>query len=153
MHECYLPQGMFRSGMQECNSDVIFLGSSSLTRSSSVTPGILKILVDFTFEESLPLTEDNVSDILHAANMYQFPKVEERCAEFLWKILDSSNCFQVCVCHYFNGLVQDCVSNGDTAVLHKAVDVIQCMCMVEVNSMERESNTWNFAYCLKCIFL
>nr|CAB3259924.1 kelch-like protein 21 [Phallusia mammillata] len=60
-----------------------------------VEPSTMECLVDFCYTGSVVVTEDNVTDLLKASDVFQFPTVRESCCEFLGKKLHPSNCISI----------------------------------------------------------
>ncbi|XP_016662058.1 kelch-like protein 17 isoform X2 [Acyrthosiphon pisum] len=54
---------------------------------------ILQQLIDYIYTGEIIVTKENVQELLSAANVLQLDYVNEACAEFLQKQLNSSNCF------------------------------------------------------------
>ena len=68
---------MFTDRMKESNQEVIEL------KDESVTPDILKIVIDFIYTGDLHITEENVFEVLAAADHLQVTNVVRQCCHFL----------------------------------------------------------------------
>ncbi|KAI8786892.1 kelch ECH-associated protein 1 [Biomphalaria glabrata] len=79
-------RGMFMNGMREANSDEVELLEPSLT------PEILRILVDFAYTYEILVTQMNVQSLLVSAIFLEMQRVVEVCSLFMEQQLDPSNC-------------------------------------------------------------
>lgn len=57
----------------------------------SISPNILKLLMDFIYTNKVEITQNNVQELLAAADMLQLNEVVEGCCEYLVRELHSSN--------------------------------------------------------------
>ena len=70
---------MFTDGMWESHETEIEL------RDSSITPAAFQIILDFVYKSTLQIAEDNVFEVLGAADHLQIRSAVERCSEFISK--------------------------------------------------------------------
>ncbi|XP_029348144.1 kelch-like protein 2 [Acyrthosiphon pisum] len=75
------------SNFEESNKDLVTIRELDST--------ILQLLVDYIYTGEIMVTKENVQALLPAANVLQLDYVNEVCAEFLQKQLDSSNCLGI----------------------------------------------------------
>ena len=68
---------MFIDGMKESNQEVIEL------KDESITPDTLKIVIDSIYIGDLHVSEENVFEVLAAADHLQVASVVEQCCDFL----------------------------------------------------------------------
>ena len=68
---------MFTDGMKESNQEVIEL------KDESITPDALKIVIDSIYTGDLHVSEENVFEVLAAADHLQVASVVEQCCDFL----------------------------------------------------------------------
>ena len=68
---------MFTGGMQEGSQKEIELKDDSLT------PAALQIILDFVYKSEINITEENVFEVLGAADHLQMTSVIEMCSEFI----------------------------------------------------------------------
>ena len=68
---------MFTGGMKESNQEVIEL------KDESISPDALKIVMDYIYTGDLHVNEENVLEILAAANYLQVTSVVQQCCDFL----------------------------------------------------------------------
>ena len=68
---------MFIGGMQEGSQKEIELKDDSLT------PAALQIILDFVYKSEINITEENVFEVLGAADHLQMTSVIEMCSEFI----------------------------------------------------------------------
>ncbi|CAL9690271.1 unnamed protein product [Knipowitschia caucasica] len=75
---------MFTADMKERSDRVIKLSGAHC--------GVLGDLVNFVYTAHVRITEDNVQNLLEAADLFQFAQVKRACEEFLVRLLDANNC-------------------------------------------------------------
>ena len=68
---------MFTDGMKECNQDLIEL------KDESISPDALKIVMDSIYTGDLRVNEENVFEVLAAADHLQVTNVVQQCCDFL----------------------------------------------------------------------
>ena len=68
---------MFTAGMKESNQEV------SELKDGSISPDALKIVMDSIYTGHLPVNEDNVFEVLAAADHLQVTSVVQQCCDFL----------------------------------------------------------------------
>ena len=68
---------MFAAGMKESFDELIEL------KDSSVTPDSLKTILDAVYKSELKVTEENVFEILEAADHLQMMSIIEQCSKFV----------------------------------------------------------------------
>ena len=68
---------MFTDGMKESNQEVIEL------KDESISPNALKIVMDFTYTGDLHVNEENVFEVLSAADHLQVTSVVQQCCDLL----------------------------------------------------------------------
>ncbi len=68
---------MFTDGMKESNQEVIEL------KDESISPGALKIVMDCIYTADLQVNEENVFEVLAAADHLQVTSVVQQCCEYL----------------------------------------------------------------------
>ncbi|XP_035671354.1 kelch-like protein 21 [Branchiostoma floridae] len=64
-------------------------------RLEDVTPGTLRLLLDYSYTGRIRITADNVEDLVHASGLLQFPDVTDACCRYLTHNLRPDNCVQV----------------------------------------------------------
>ncbi|XP_029342509.1 kelch-like protein 3 isoform X2 [Acyrthosiphon pisum] len=75
------------SNFDERNKDLVTIKELDST--------ILQLLVDYIYTGEIMVTKENVQTLLSAANVLQLDYVNDICAEFLQKQVDSSNCIGI----------------------------------------------------------
>ena len=68
---------MFTNGMKEANQEVIEL------KDESISPNVLKIIMDSIYTGEFQVNEDNVFEVLAAADHLQVTTVVQKCCDFL----------------------------------------------------------------------
>ena len=98
-----------------------------------MSPDVLSALVDFAYLGTLPVTVENVQDLLAGSSLLQIAEVQNICCEFLRKQLDASNCL---------GIKNFAEANGCTQLS----DVIDSFARKHFNEVVAESeflsNSW-----------
>ncbi|XP_061835855.1 kelch-like protein 10 [Nerophis lumbriciformis] len=59
------------------------------------TPPLMQLLIDFAYTGSVPVTEDNVKDLLVAADKFNMTAIVQTCCTFLTERLCSENCIGI----------------------------------------------------------
>lgn len=80
-------RAMFLTDMKESQQKLITI--------RGISPCSLKALIDYSYSSRIKVRAENVEDILTAASMLQFVRVEEACYDFLSKNIEVSNCVDV----------------------------------------------------------
>ncbi len=75
---------MFTSGLQECQQREVQI--------RGVDGEALQELVSYAYTASLNINDDNVENLLSAANLLELPAVRQFCSDYLVKHLHPSNC-------------------------------------------------------------
>ncbi|XP_008184158.2 ring canal kelch homolog isoform X4 [Acyrthosiphon pisum] len=75
------------SNFDESNKDLVTI--------RELDSNILQLLVDYIYTGEIMVTKENVQALLSAANVLQLDYVNDICAEFLQKQVDSSNCIRI----------------------------------------------------------
>jgi len=74
---------MFTQGMRERNAEVVQL--------HDINSATITLLLDFIYTSKILIIEDNVQQLLPAANMLQLTEVRDACCRFLFNQLDPCN--------------------------------------------------------------
>ncbi|XP_075255726.1 kelch-like protein 12 [Convolutriloba macropyga] len=61
----------------------------------NVSPGVMKIILDYVYAEPITVNAENVQELLPAASLLQLHTIQQACCEFLERQLDSSNCLGI----------------------------------------------------------
>ena len=82
--------------------EAMFTGDMEESRAPSITlhnisPLALEILLDYCYTATITITEDNVQELLPAADVLQLTWVRETCCEFMEHQLDTNNCLGIYV--------------------------------------------------------
>ena len=80
-------RAMFLTEMKESQQKTITI--------HGISPCSLKALIDYSYSFKIKIGVENVEEILTAANMLQFVRVEEACYDFLSNNIEVSNCVDV----------------------------------------------------------
>lgn len=78
-------EAMFRPELGLCE------GKQKTVTLHSISPAILKALIDFIYTNKVEITQTNVQELLAAADMLQLNEVVEGCCEYLVRELHPSN--------------------------------------------------------------
>ena len=80
-------RAMFTSNMAEANSKEVPL--------HEVNVSTVKAIVDFAYTAQINLDDDNVQELLSAANRYQIEPIKEECSRYLMSQLSADNCLGI----------------------------------------------------------
>lgn len=81
-------QAMFSGSMEESRASTITL--------HNIPPLALQILLDYCYTATITVTQDNVQELLPAADILQLTWVRQLCCEYMQHQLDTSNCLGIC---------------------------------------------------------
>ncbi|XP_057712925.1 kelch-like protein 10 [Corythoichthys intestinalis] len=62
---------------------------------NDLTPPLMQLLIDFAYTGSVSVSEDNVKDLLIAADKFDIPGIIQTCSDFLTKQLRPENCISI----------------------------------------------------------
>ncbi len=71
----------------------------------NLDPNVMEVIVNYMYSAEIDINDNNVQDILAAANRFQVPSVFTVCVNFLQKKLSKKNCLAI----YRLGLMLNCV--------------------------------------------
>ena len=92
---------MFESNMLETKQREIVI--------NDIDPDALEKLILYAYEGTLEIHQDNVTDILRAAHMFDISEIVNACCKFIEKQLHPSNCLGIhkfAVLHDLHGLIE-----------------------------------------------
>ncbi len=81
-------EAMFTGDMEESKAGTITL--------YNIPPRALQILLDYCYTASITVTQENVQELLPAADILQLAWVRQLCCEFMQHQLDTTNCLGIC---------------------------------------------------------
>jgi kelch-like protein 20 len=81
-------QAMFTGDMEESRASKVTLHDMS--------PVAMRALLDYCYTASISITQENVQEVLPAADILQLTWVRQQCCEFMQHQLDTSNCLGIC---------------------------------------------------------
>ncbi|XP_060863406.1 kelch-like protein 17 isoform X2 [Metopolophium dirhodum] len=92
-HKCVLAsqseyfERMFIGGFKETTQDVIQI--------NDISSDVLKIVIDFMYTgELVPIEEDNVEEMLNAADMFQLEDIRDACLKYYVCVVHDKNCLE-----------------------------------------------------------
>ncbi|XP_028992421.1 kelch-like protein 41a isoform X1 [Betta splendens] len=71
----------------------------------NLDPNVMEVIVNYMYSAEIDINDDNVQDILAAANRFQIPSVFTVCVNYLQKNLSRKNCLAI----YRLGLMLNCI--------------------------------------------
>lgn len=77
----------------------------------NLDPNIMEVIVNYMYSAEIDINDDNVQDILTAANRFQIPSVFTVCVNYLQKRLNKKSCLAI----YRLGLMLNCARLAMTA--------------------------------------
>ena len=80
-------QAMFTGDMEESRATTVTL--------HDISPLALRVLLDYCYTASINITQENVQEVLPAADILQLTWVRQICCEFMQHQLDTSNCLGI----------------------------------------------------------
>ena len=80
-------KAMFTGDMEESRASTITL--------HNVSPRAVQILLDYCYTASVTVTQENVQELLPAADILQLNWVRQQCCDFMQHQLDTSNCLGI----------------------------------------------------------
>lgn len=81
-------QAMFTGDMEERRATTVTL--------HDIPPVALQALLDYCYTATITITQDNVQELLPAADILQLTWVRQLCCEFMQHQLDTANCLGIC---------------------------------------------------------
>ena len=78
---------MFTSRMAEANSTLVDL--------QDIAYSTVEAIVDYAYTAQIEITDENVQELLSAANLYQISEIKEACCTHLRAQLSATNCLGI----------------------------------------------------------